>query len=127
MDNFLQKLKKVVRIMLYGLAISQLDCRKAGQYQLPLLNTNIHARVTYNGFLSRDFVISQDSEQGRISAPFMYKVYINLILDGVRDGGGGAKSPQFNFAIWGLTTMKLGRNRAKAQNFSKQQQTLVTS
>ena len=34
-DNFLQKLKKVVRVMLYGPAISQSDCRKAGPYQLP--------------------------------------------------------------------------------------------
>ena len=35
MDDFLQKLKKVVRIVLYGLAISQSGCRKAGLYQLP--------------------------------------------------------------------------------------------
>ena len=35
MDDFLQKLKKVVRIVLYGPAISQSDCRKAGPYQLP--------------------------------------------------------------------------------------------
>ena len=37
MDDFLQKLKKVVRIVLYGLAISKSDCRKAGPYQLPLM------------------------------------------------------------------------------------------
>ena len=36
MDDFLQKLKKVVWcIVLYGLAISQADCRKADPYQLP--------------------------------------------------------------------------------------------
>ena len=35
--DFLQKLKKVVRIVLYGPAISQSDCRKAGPYQLPLI------------------------------------------------------------------------------------------
>ena len=35
MDDFLQKLRKVVRIVLYGPAISQSDCRKAGPYQLP--------------------------------------------------------------------------------------------
>ena len=40
------------------------------------LYTNIHARVTYSDFLSRDFVISQ----GRILAPFMYKVYISKLL-----------------------------------------------
>ena len=34
MGDFLQKLKKVVRIMLYGPAISQSDCKKAGPYQL---------------------------------------------------------------------------------------------
>ena len=37
MDDFLQKLKKMVRIVLYGTAISQSDCRKAGPYQLPLI------------------------------------------------------------------------------------------
>ena len=35
MDDFLQKLEKVVRIVLYGPAISQSDCKKAGPYQLP--------------------------------------------------------------------------------------------
>ena len=35
MDDFLQKLEKVVRIMLYRPAISQSDCKKAGPYQLP--------------------------------------------------------------------------------------------
>ena len=37
MDDFLQKLKKVDRIVLYGPAISQSDCRKAGPYQLPVI------------------------------------------------------------------------------------------
>ena len=36
--DFLQKLKKVARIVLYGPAISQSDCRKAGPYQLPYNN-----------------------------------------------------------------------------------------
>ena len=34
MNDFLQKLKKVVRIVLYGPAISQSDCRKSGLCQL---------------------------------------------------------------------------------------------
>ena len=34
MDDFQQKLKKVVCIVLYGPAISQSDFRKVGQYQL---------------------------------------------------------------------------------------------
>ena len=38
MDDFLQKLKKVVRTVLYGPAISQSDCRKPGPYQLPYNN-----------------------------------------------------------------------------------------
>ena len=36
--DFLQKLKKVVRIVLCGSAISQSDCRKAGPYQLAYNN-----------------------------------------------------------------------------------------
>ena len=39
--DFLQKLKKVVRIVLYGSAISQSDCRKAGPYQL-VYNNNYY-------------------------------------------------------------------------------------
>ena len=38
MDDFLQMLKKVVRIVLYGPAISQSDCGKTGPYQLPYNN-----------------------------------------------------------------------------------------
>ena len=38
MDDFLQKLKKMVCIVLYGPAISQSDCRKAVPYQLPCNN-----------------------------------------------------------------------------------------
>ena len=41
MDDFLQKLKKVVRIVLYGPAISQSDCKKAGPYQLPYNNYTV--------------------------------------------------------------------------------------
>ena len=35
MDDVLQKLKKVVGIVLYGSAISKSDCKKAGPYQIP--------------------------------------------------------------------------------------------
>ena len=38
----MQKSKKVVRIVLYELAISQSDCRKAGPYQL-LYNNSLRA------------------------------------------------------------------------------------
>ena len=43
--DFLQKLKKLVRIVLYGRAISQSDCRKAGPYQL-LYNNYFDAGLT---------------------------------------------------------------------------------
>ena len=41
MDDFPQKLKKVVRIVLYGPVISQSDCRKTGLYQLPSNNISL--------------------------------------------------------------------------------------
>ena len=41
MDDFLEKSKKVVRIVLYGPAIRQSDCRKAGPYQLPRNNISL--------------------------------------------------------------------------------------
>ena len=47
--DFLQKLKKVVRIVSCGPAISQSDCRKAGLYQFPynnmLLLTNCEVQI----------------------------------------------------------------------------------
>ena len=51
MDDFLQKLKKVVRIVLYGPAISQSDCRKAGPYQLPYDNV-LHCTSSCNRHLN---------------------------------------------------------------------------
>ena len=41
------------------------------------LYTDIKARVLFSGSLSRKFNISQGTGQGRLLAPFMYKVYIN--------------------------------------------------
>ena len=46
MDDFLQKLKKVVRIVLYGLAISQSDYRKTGPYQLPCNNEHYYMLIS---------------------------------------------------------------------------------
>ena len=45
------------------------------------LKTNVKARVLYSGSLSRMSDISQDTGQGRILVPFMYKVYINGLLN----------------------------------------------
>ena len=45
------------------------------------LYTGVKAQVLYSGSLSRKFDILQGSGQGRIPAPFMYKVYINGLLN----------------------------------------------
>ena len=50
--DFLQKLKKVVRIVLYGPAISQSDCRKAGPYQLPYNNYYDYEMCCFRGEMS---------------------------------------------------------------------------
>ena len=42
--------------------------------------TDVKARVLYSGILSREFEIAQGTGKGRISAPFMYKLYINSLL-----------------------------------------------
>ena len=44
------------------------------------LHTNVKAKVLYAGSMSREIDISQGTGQGRILAPFMYKVYINSLL-----------------------------------------------
>ena len=45
------------------------------------LYTGVKAQVLYSGSLSRKFDILQGTGQGRIPAPFMYKVYINCLLN----------------------------------------------
>ena len=49
------------------------------------LHTDVKARVLYSGALSREFEIAQGAGQGRILAPFMYKVYINSLLKELSD------------------------------------------
>ena len=49
------------------------------------LYTDVKSRVLYSGALSREFEIAQGTGQGRISAPFMYKVYINSLLKELSD------------------------------------------
>ena len=53
-DDFLQKLKKVVRIVLYGPAVSQSDCRKTSLYQLPQ-NKVRYGTVQYSTVCSSQF------------------------------------------------------------------------
>ena len=45
------------------------------------LHTGVKAQVLYSGSLSRKFDILQGTWQGRIPAPYMYKVYINGLLN----------------------------------------------
>ena len=47
------------------------------------LYTDVKAQVLYPGSLSRKFDVSQGTGQGRILAPFTYKVYINSLLVGL--------------------------------------------
>ena len=49
------------------------------------LYTNVKVKVLYAGSLSREIDISQGTGQGRILAPFMYKVYINSFLKASSD------------------------------------------
>ena len=49
------------------------------------LYTNVKAKVLYAGALSREIDILQGTGQGRILAPFMYKVYINSLLKVLTD------------------------------------------
>ena len=44
------------------------------------LYTNVKAQVFYGGSLSRKIDVSQGPGQGRILAPFMYKMYVNGLL-----------------------------------------------
>ena len=44
------------------------------------LYTDVKEQVLYSGSLSRSFDVSQGTGQGRILAPFMYKVYIDSLL-----------------------------------------------
>ena len=44
------------------------------------LYTDVKAQVLYSGELSREFDVSQGTGQGRTFVPFMYKVYINSLL-----------------------------------------------
>ena len=44
------------------------------------LFSGLKGQVIFNGHISSSFSTSQGSEQGRIIAPFMYKVYINQLL-----------------------------------------------
>ena len=52
-------------------------------HQRPL--HNVKAKVLFAGSLSREIYISQGTGQGRILAPFEYKVYLNSFLKVLSD------------------------------------------
>ena len=56
-----------------------------GKLWLAIKDTDVKARVLYSGALSREFDIAQGTGQGRILAPFMYKVYPNSLLKELSD------------------------------------------
>ena len=49
------------------------------------LYTDVKAQLLYSGSLSGSFDVSQGTGQGRILAPFMYKVYIDSLLHVLTD------------------------------------------
>ena len=66
--------------LLYKL-FSDLGIRGRMWLALRDLYTNVKAQVFYEGSLSRKINLSQGTGQGRILAPFMYKVYVNGLLN----------------------------------------------
>ena len=66
--------------LLYKL-FSNLGIRGRMWLALRDLYTNVKAQVFYEGSLSRKINLSQGTGQGRILAPFMYKVYVNGLLN----------------------------------------------
>ena len=65
--------------LLYKL-FSEFDITGRMWLAIKTLYTGVKAHVLYSGSLSGKFVVSQGTGQGRILAPFMYKVYINSLL-----------------------------------------------
>ena len=66
--------------LLYKL-FSELGIRGRMWLAIRDLYTNVKAQVFYEGSLSRKINLSQGTGQGRILAPFMYKVYVNGLLN----------------------------------------------
>ena len=77
------------------------------------LYTDVKAQVLYSGSISKKFKVSQGTGQGRILAPFMYKVYINALLNTLTNhactifiNGLRLSSPSFADDIALLTTQQ---------------------
>ena len=70
--------------LMYNL-FSDLGVNSKPRLRIKDLYTDVKTRVMYSGALSREFDIAQGTGQGRILAPFMYKVYINSLLKELSD------------------------------------------
>ena len=66
--------------LLYKLFSEFVGIRRLTLLAIKDLYTGVGVQVLYSGSLSRTFDISQGTGQGRILAPFMWKVYINGLL-----------------------------------------------
>ena len=66
--------------LLYKL-FTEFDIRGRMWLAIKDLYTEVRGQVLYSNILSRKFDISQRTGQGRILAPFIYKVYINSLLN----------------------------------------------
>ena len=66
--------------LLYTL-FSELDIKGRMWLAMKDLYTEVRSQVLYSSTLSRKFDILQGTGQRRILAPFMYKVYINSLLN----------------------------------------------
>ena len=72
--DFMKKLKKVVRIVLYGPAISQSDSRKAGPYQLPYNKV----KNKKSKFFSHRYLIELYETNRMSHVPHLYDI-VNLL------------------------------------------------
>ena len=68
--------------LLYKL-FTEFDIRGRMWLAVKVLCTDVRGQVLYSSTLSRKFDISQGTGQGRTLAPFMYKVYLNILLNEV--------------------------------------------
>ena len=69
-----------IDVLLYKL-FSELCIKGRMWLAIKDLYTDVKAQVLYEGVLSRKFSVSQGTGQGRIFAPFMYKVCISLLCE----------------------------------------------
>ena len=74
------------------------------------LYTEVRGQVLYSSTLFRKFDISQGTGQGRILAPFMYKVYINPSF--TKGGGEVEPTPK------GFSSITFEQNKLETSNFS---------